>query len=306
MHALIVIATNADAGAVHFGQAVDVVNLNAQFILDALAHLLAPTLGTDDALLQGDLVVDAAGLDFLGQKQGIRRGCSQDGGLHVAHELQLLFGVARTHGDGHRTNAFGARLEADARGPQTVAWGDLDTVLVGDARHFVAAREQGCPVVNVLLGVGDDDGRTRGARAGMDADDLFFGDGGKSQGVSLAKIGLLGEGDVLEVFLSLDGCGIEVGVLLGIESRTLFKVGKLFLQQVELHFVELHDNPVPSLFDCCWFRVGVCLTLVGRVLHPCFGTRRLHAVMRGRCSLAASRADQREWRQPAVRRRPHR
>ena len=52
VHARIVFAVDADARAVDLRQAVDIVQLDAQTLADALAHLLAPALGADDALLQ--------------------------------------------------------------------------------------------------------------------------------------------------------------------------------------------------------------------------------------------------------------
>ncbi len=157
------LAADADTRAVDFGEAVDVVVLHAERVNDALADLLARTLGARDELLELDLVLDAALLDLLGQQERIARSSGQHGGLHVDHELQLLLGVARAHGDGHGAEALATRLEADSRSPQAIARRDLHAVLRRDARKLVAARELDGPVVHVLLGIRDDDRRTGGA-----------------------------------------------------------------------------------------------------------------------------------------------
>ena len=60
MHAVMLFAGDADARAVDLGQTVDVEDLDAQFVGDTLAHLLAPALGADDALAQVELVAQAA------------------------------------------------------------------------------------------------------------------------------------------------------------------------------------------------------------------------------------------------------
>ena len=202
VHAGVILAADADAGAVDLGQAVDVVEFDAEFFGDALSHGVAPALGTDDTLLQVDLVLDAALLDLLGEEQRVGGCGAEDGGLHVDHHLELFVGVAGTHRDAHGAEFFRTGLEADAGGPETVTGSDVDAVLVRDAGHLVAAGEHGGPVIDVFASVGDDDRKAGGARGRVDADDLLFRSRHESEGVGVPKVRFLGEGEVLKV---LDG-----------------------------------------------------------------------------------------------------
>ena len=71
---------------------------------------------------------------------------------------------------------------------QTVAGRDLDSVKVGDARHFVAAFEHYRPVVNVLCGVRNYDGQTRCARGGVNADYILLRLSHQAEGISVSEI----------------------------------------------------------------------------------------------------------------------
>ena len=71
VHGIALLAADTDAGAVDLGQAVDIVELDAEQVLDTLAHLVAPALGADDALLELNLVAQAALLDFLAEQQRV-------------------------------------------------------------------------------------------------------------------------------------------------------------------------------------------------------------------------------------------
>ena len=112
---------------------------------------------------QIELVAQAALGDLLCQQQGVARGRGDNGRAQVLHHLELFFGVARAHGNGHGAQALGAQLETDAGRPQAVARGNLDAVLRGDAGRAIAAGEHLGPVINILLGVGDDHGRAGSA-----------------------------------------------------------------------------------------------------------------------------------------------
>ena len=244
VHAVMLVARYADARAVHLGQAVDVVDLHAQLAGDALAHLVAPPLAADDALAQADAVADAALGDLLGQQQRVGAGGAQHGGFEVLHHAQLLLGIARPHGDSHGAQALGAQLEADARRPQAVAGGDMDAVAVRDARRLVAACELDGPVGDVLLRVGDDDRRARGAAGAVDAHDLLVGHGLQAQRIGVAQVVLLGERKLLEVLLGLHIGEVDALELGGVKRRALLQRGELLLDEGELVVGKLHDDPL--------------------------------------------------------------
>ena len=101
MHTVVSLAGDADARAVNLGQAIDIEDFDAQLVRDAVAHLLAPALGTDNALLQVELVAQAARGYFLGEQKCVARRAGDDRGMQVLHHLKLLLGVAGTHRDRH-------------------------------------------------------------------------------------------------------------------------------------------------------------------------------------------------------------
>ena len=160
VHSGVILAVDADAGSVDFSQSVNIIQLNAQLCGNALAHLLAPALGSDNALFEVDLVRDAALLDLFRQKKSVGRRRAQNCGLKVHHHLQLLVGVAGSHGDRHRAEFLTAVLEADTCSPQAVSGRDMNAVLFGDSGKLIAALEHLAPVVDVLGGIGNDDGHS--------------------------------------------------------------------------------------------------------------------------------------------------
>ena len=218
MHGSLGLAVDGDAGAVHLGEAVDVVQVHAQFIGDALAHLVAPALGADHALSQAYLIPDPPLRNLLGQQQGVGGGGAEHRGFHVHHHPQLFVRISRPHGNRHGPQAFRAQLEADACGPQAVSGGDLDAVHVGDSGHLVAALEHEGPVVHVLLGVGTDHRSAGGAGRGVDAHDLLLGFGHQAQGIGLPQVALPGKGELLEVLLGLNLVNVDPFQLLLVKT----------------------------------------------------------------------------------------
>ena len=243
MHGGIRLAVDANARAVDLGQAVDVVELDAELIGDAPAHLLSPALGADDALAQLDLIANAALGNLLGQQQRIRTRSAQNRAFKVLHHLELLFRVARPHGDGHSAQTLAAGLEADAGGPQAVARRDLDAVLGRHSGILIAARELDGPVLDVLFRIRNDDRGPRRATGGVDADDLLLRHGAQPKRVRLAQIRLVGEGEFLEIFLRRDGVDIDAREFLRIETvRNGNELLQLCLDYVELLFSHLHGE----------------------------------------------------------------
>ena len=209
VHPCVVLAVDGDAGAVYFGESVDIVKLHAEFVGDAVSHLFAPAFGTDHTFFQADLVFYTALFDLFGQEQSVGRGGAENGGLHIFHETDLFIGVAGAHGHGHGAQLFRAQLEADAGGPEAVAGSDLNAVFIGDAGDFVTASEQLRPVVHILLGVRDDHRCAGGAAGRMDTDDLFFGHGGETQGIRVAEIGFFREGEFFKIRLCFNGVDVD-------------------------------------------------------------------------------------------------
>ena len=106
--------------------------------------------------------------------------------MQVLHHLQLLLGIARTHGNSHSAQALAAKLEPNARSPQTIPRGNLNAILIGNARRAIATREHFGPIGNILRGVRNNDRRARRARRAVDAHNFLVGYGLNSQRISFA------------------------------------------------------------------------------------------------------------------------
>ncbi len=76
----------------------------------------------------------------------------------------------------------------------------------------------------------------------MHAHDLFLGHGGQAQRVHLAQVGLLGEGQLLEIGLGLHIGKVDALELLGVEGRAILQGFELLFYQVELIFGEFHRS----------------------------------------------------------------
>jgi len=205
-----------------------------------------------------NLVAQVALGDLLGEKQRVGAGGADDRGLQILHHLQLLLGVARPHGNGHGAQALGAQLETDAGRPQAVARGDLDAVERGDARHLVAAGELRGPVDDVLLGVGDDNRRARGARGAVDAHDFLVGHRLQPQRIHRAQVIFLGKGQLFEVGLGAHVRDIDTFELLRVERRPLLNGGQLIGDKLKLLFRHFHGRA--SLLRTHLLRVCPILT----------------------------------------------
>ena len=207
-----------------------------------------------------DLVRDAALLNLLRQKERIRGSGAQNGRFEIHHHLQLLVGVAGSHGNRHRAELLTAVLETDAGPhgnrhraelltavletdagrPETITRGNVNAVLCGHACELIAALEHLAPVIYVLGGVGDDHGHTGCAGGRVDADHFLLFAGHKSQRIRFAKVLLLGKGKIQEVLHCADV--VDAGFLeaLSIEIVSGDQTLDLMIHLCQLLFVNLH------------------------------------------------------------------
>ena len=148
-------------------------------------------------------------LDHFREQQRVGRGAAEHGGLQIDHHFQLFFRIAGAHGDSHSAEAFYAGLKARAGCPETVAGGDLDAVALGETGYRKAAGKHIGPVVDILLGVGDDDGLAGRAGGGMDAHHLFVGHALHAQGIVFPQLAFGGEGQLFKIGLRTDIAGLN-------------------------------------------------------------------------------------------------
>ena len=71
VHTALVVAAHGNPRSVHLRQTVDIVKLYAQLRSNAGAHLASPSLRTDDAFFQIDLICNPSFSDLFRQKQRI-------------------------------------------------------------------------------------------------------------------------------------------------------------------------------------------------------------------------------------------
>ena len=170
VHAGLRRALKADARARQLGQTVNIIRLNAQRVLDVLAHFLTPRLGAEDTGLERDLFGGQAHfLHGLADVSGIGRRAAQNGRGEVADEHDLTLGVTRGGRDGQTADLMAAAVESGAAGEQAVAVGYLADILIRAARCDDRTCAAILPQVDIVLGVEGDDALAGRAGGGLDA-----------------------------------------------------------------------------------------------------------------------------------------
>ena len=196
VQAVLLEAFEADAGAVHFGEAVGVVDLDVEKFLDAPAEAFRVGLGADDGDAQGQLAGILAHLaQALAQDEGVGRQDVGHGRVEVPDELDLAQRVAGAGRNGHAAEALGAGVDAEAAREQAVAGHVLEDVVLAHADHVQAAGHEIGPDVEVVLRVGDGHGRARRAARAVQAHELVMRDDNEPEGILGAQIVLRRHGD---------------------------------------------------------------------------------------------------------------
>ena len=98
MHTGLLAALEGHTGTACLCKTIDIVGLNAQFILNILPHLLTPCLRAEDTCFQLDLILQPSLMNALRQKSGIGRRTAQDRRTQIHHKLQLSVRIAGRHG----------------------------------------------------------------------------------------------------------------------------------------------------------------------------------------------------------------
>ena len=191
MHALVILAVNADARTVDLCQSIDIIQLNPEFIRNALPHFFAPAFRSDDTFLQADFVADPLFRYLFRKEKCVTGCCREDSRLHVDHKLKLFRRIARPHGHDHRPQLLRAVLETDTGCPQSVSRSDLDPVFLRKPRKFIAAFEHLTPVIHVFRRIRNDDRFAGCPGRRMDAHDLLLGNRHESERIGIAQVFLV-------------------------------------------------------------------------------------------------------------------
>ena len=211
------------AGSHHLRQAVDVIGLDVQALLDLVAHLIRPGLRAADAAFELDLVDLVLPLQRLGDMQEVTRRAGDHRRLEIDQHRDEFLRVAGGHRDDHRSQLLCAVMGAQSAGEQAVAVTHQDDVLSGHAGHRHAARHTLGPDIHITPRVGADLGFAGGAARRMDPDDLGARHRQKSQRISGRQILIGHERQLLDVLDPADIAG--------------FQSDRLHLPAVVLHIV---------------------------------------------------------------------
>ena len=225
--AVLQLAFVAHAGAHHLAQAIDIEALQAQALLNLLTHLLCPGLGSESAHTQFDLVFGNANLFHgLCQVKGIGRGTGNAGNPQVANQFGVLLRIAgrgRDHRSAHHLHAV---VRTQAARKQAVTVGHGENVVAAHAVSGKAARHTLAPNADILAGVTHDGGVARGARRGVDADNLALGSRLQAKGIVVPKVLLGGERQFYDVIDGADivRCQIHLLQLVAVEGYVVVNI----------------------------------------------------------------------------------
>ena len=216
VHAVLLQALEGHARAGDLGQAINIARVDAQQLLDALAHLLGPGLRAEAARLQLQILlrIDSHLPDGLAQVGGVGGRTAQKRGTQVLHHQDLALSVAAGHGNDHRPDAVRTLIRAKSAGEQAQAIGDLHDVILSGAGGGQRAGHHLAPNVDVVAGVSGHDGLARGAGGTLNAHDLALRRSQQVEGVIVPQVGLFHEGQVLQILeaadvLRLHPCGVH-------------------------------------------------------------------------------------------------
>ena len=227
--AVAALAFAAHARAHDFGKAVDVVRLDAGLFFDVVAHAVAPRFCTEDATLHLEVTnVDAHLFGNIDNTYKVTRGSAHCGNAEVLHEHHLAFGIAAADGDDGCTEGFETAVDAETAGEQAVAVEVLHDVGAAEAASEESALHDLGPHVHVFLGVANNDGLAGGARTGVQAHDFAQVYGEQAIRVGVAQVLLHGEGELRNVFESLDVFGLEALLVHAFTEERNFLVGKFY------------------------------------------------------------------------------
>lgn len=172
-------------------QAIDIIRLDAEALLDILTHLLTPCFCAENTGLQMDLVPQAALVNRFRQIRCVGRGAAKDSRAKILHELQLTVSIAGGHRQRQAAELLTAAVESEAAGEQAVAIRDLTYILRACARGCQRTRTAVVPEVNILLRVKRDDALAGRAGGRVDADALSSGSARRPNGYASRRSALL-------------------------------------------------------------------------------------------------------------------
>ena len=235
-------AFHGHAGADDLRQPVDVIRLDAAVFFNALAHGFGPRLGAKNAGAQRQILeVDAQFGRLVNEVQEITGRAADGGDIEILEDHDLALGVAAGNGNDRGAQRLRAVMRAQPAGEKAVAIGILNDVpAMQTAGRETAAHDVG-PDINVLLGVGDDDGLAGGAGRGVQPDDIAHRRCEQPERIAVPKVGLVAERKAGDVVQGLDVAGFQAAFAQAVPEQgdVMERVRDHVLQARQLQFAQL-------------------------------------------------------------------
>ena len=218
-----------NAWAHDLGQAIVIGAHDMHAALDFSLQSRRARLATEQTDAQGALLpVDAHLLAHFAHMHGVARRGDENRGTVVLNHLNLTLSIARTRGNHHATKALQAIMQAKTTGKHAIAECHLHAVARHDARHLNQTHNAIGPQIHVAAVVANDDRLARGARRGMQFDDIVERFGKQAIRERFAQGILIGEGKLAHI-------------------GQRFDIGRLHAHRV--HFVAIPRNAVIRPFN---------------------------------------------------------
>ena len=177
----------------------------------------------------------------LSEEHGVGGCAAEGGGAEVVHQRDLLLCVAGGYGDDTGADVGGSVVGTQTAGEQPIAVRDLEDVFLRGSVGGEGAGDALRPHCKVLACVKHYNRLAGGAGRGVDAHNLAHRDGGKAEGVVVAKARLVCKWQFGDVLDAVDVIGREVHLLepLAVERGVVVTVIHNFFQSSTLDFAQL-------------------------------------------------------------------
>ena len=182
------------------GQPVDIDGVHVERLFHLAPHRIGPGFGPEDAdferrasRVQTKLMILLKDIEHIGGRDHDRLG------REILNERHLPLGHPTRHRDRRGPQPFDPVMRAQTAGKEAIAIGIVHDVAGSHARGTQRPRDEIGPVGDVARGISHDGRFARRAGTGMHTYDLLARDREKPEGVVVAQVALVGEGELGEV-----------------------------------------------------------------------------------------------------------
>ena len=244
-----------------------------------MAHLLRPRLRPEGSYPQLEFLARQSRVaDGVRQIQRIRRRAAQHRRPEVVHQRDLLFRVARRHGDYRCPDVLRARMRSQSARKQSVAIRHLEDVRLVRPVGREGPRQAFLPHRQVLARIAHHRRFSRGAGRRVDAHNLAHGYSTQPEGIVIPQVQFRSERQLHDVVYAVDVIRGHVHFLHlpAVEGRVVVHPLHRFLQPDALQLaqalpVHAFDALIPNLvFHTCCFSCGYLFGFSTRKLNDLF------------------------------------